>query len=200
MSYDQVPVRESSDWDQTEIDNFDDSRSISPSTPASFKPLSPSEFKPDSLSPAEHHSSKFEVVYHLVCVIAGSGVLSLPYALSQSGWTGLLLVLFVAFINSYTGKLVIKCLRLPSGTFIKSYSDIGYAAFGGPGRLIVDIFTYLMMLGVVSVYLILSGMNCSQVFGGERRIWIVVCGGIVLVPYLAFKSLKEVAVLRYGNS
>jgi amino acid permease len=92
---------------------------------------------------------------------------------------------------------VIKCLRLPSGVRISSYSDIGYAAFGASGRLLVDIFCNLMMLGVVSVYLILSGMNLAQILGGSRRIWIVVCGGVVLVPYLAFRSLKEVAVLRY---
>jgi hypothetical protein len=54
-----------------------------------------------------------------------------------------------------------------------------------------------MMLGVVSVYLILAGMNLSQILGGSRRIWIVICGSGVLVPYLAFRSLKEVAVLRF---
>lgn len=124
-------------------------------------------------------------------------VLRLTHNFIESGWSGLFLVLLCAFINSYTGKLVIKCLRPPAGARLTSYSDIGYAAFGPVGRVIVDLFCNLMMLGVVSVYLILAGMNLSQILGGSRRIWIVICGSGVLVPYLAFRSLKEVAVLRF---
>ncbi len=44
------------------------------------------------------------------CVIAGTGILQLPYALRLSGWCGIAVILFSAFVNEYTGKLLIECL------------------------------------------------------------------------------------------
>ncbi|KAJ1563146.1 hypothetical protein HK405_012963 [Cladochytrium tenue] len=79
-----------------------------------------------------------EAVYHIICVIAGSGVLQLPYALNQSGWVGLLIVVFAAMANKYSGDLLVKCL----------YS---------------------------------------------QGTWIAVSVVIVSVPFLTFKTLKEIA-------
>ena len=58
----------------------------------------------------------------------------------------------------------------------------------------MDVFCNLMMLGAVSVYLILAGINFVQVLSGARRVWIVVFGCVVLFPYLMFRSLKKVSV------
>ncbi len=44
------------------------------------------------------------------CIIAGTGILQLPYALRLSGWVGIAVILFSAFVNEYTGKLLIECL------------------------------------------------------------------------------------------
>ncbi|KAJ3025795.1 UNVERIFIED_CONTAM: hypothetical protein HDU68_006671 [Siphonaria sp. JEL0065] len=90
------------------------------------------------------------------CVVAGSGVLQLPYALNQSGWIGVGLIVFAAFANNYAGTLLIKCLysngaRGATGRRLKGFSHIGYEAFGQPGKLMVEVFTDAMLLGTLYV-------------------------------------------------
>lgn len=52
-----------------------------------------------------------------------------------------------------------------------------------------------MQLGVTCVYLILAGMNLADLFGWTTRAWISICALLVLIPFLAFRTLKEVALL-----
>ena len=49
-------------------------------------------------------------LFHVICVIAGSGILQLPFALSQSGWLGVPLMVMVGVVTEYTGRLLIECL------------------------------------------------------------------------------------------
>ncbi|KAJ3294363.1 hypothetical protein HDU79_011135 [Rhizoclosmatium sp. JEL0117] len=149
-----------------------------------------------------HHrgNTVLEAVYHVICVIAGSGVLQLPYALNQAGWVGIGLVLFAAFANNYSGRLLIKCLYAngdssEGGRRLKGFSHIGYEAFGDTGRWLVEGFTSAMLMGVPIVYLILSGMNLELIFGVfSMQTWIVLSALVVLIPFLLFKTLKEIAI------
>jgi hypothetical protein len=59
---------------------------------------------------AAAHSDPNTALYHIVCVIAGTGILQLPFALALSGWLGILVIIFAAMVNEYTGKLLIECL------------------------------------------------------------------------------------------
>lgn len=140
-------------------------------------------------------SSVLEAIYHIICVIAGSGVLSLPFALSQCGWIGLTFIALTALINTYTGKLLVKCIYINPSQPLKSYAAIGYLAYGPFAKAAVDFCANLMMLGVTCVYLILAGMNFAEILGGSIRAWILFCGFLTLIPYLLFKTLKEVALL-----
>ncbi|KAJ3249123.1 hypothetical protein HDU78_007085 [Chytriomyces hyalinus] len=152
--------------------------------------------------PGHHHgNSVTEAIYHIICVIAGSGVLQLPYALNQSGWVGILLVVFAAFANNYSGSLLVKCLyangdRETGAARLKGFSHIGLEAFGNTGRLLVEGFTSTMLLGVPVVYLILAGMNLEIIFGVfSLKGWITISAILVLIPFVTFKTLKEIAVL-----
>ncbi|KAJ3113317.1 hypothetical protein HK100_002023, partial [Physocladia obscura] len=139
------------------------------------------EFAEVEVSDESHHkgNSVIEAVYHVICLIAGSGVLQLPYALNQSGWAGIGLILFAAFANNYSGKLLVKCLYAngdsnESSRRLKGFSHIGYEAFGERGRILVEGFTSAMLLGVPIVYLILSGMNLELIFGiYSKQTWII---------------------------
>ncbi|KAI8803682.1 transmembrane amino acid transporter protein-domain-containing protein [Cladochytrium replicatum] len=145
--------------------------------------------------PTHHHgASVSDGVYHIVCVIAGSGILQLPYALNQGGWFALLLVVFSAFANEYSGQLLVKCLYF-GGSRLKGYSHIGYVAYGYRGRTSVEIFFNMMLLGVPVVYIVLLGLNLSILIGVfTTRGWIIIVSALMLVPFLFFKSLKEVAL------
>ncbi|KAJ3025793.1 UNVERIFIED_CONTAM: hypothetical protein HDU68_006669 [Siphonaria sp. JEL0065] len=154
------------------------------------------------VSEESHHKGNtvVEAIYHIICVIAGSGVLQLPYALNQSGWIGVGLIVFAAFANNYSGKLLIKSLYANGNSAdgsrrLKGFSHIGFEAFGDIGRWLVEWFTSAMLMGVPIVYLILSGMNLELIFGiFSMKIWIVLSALLVLIPFVMFKTLKEIAV------
>ncbi|KAJ3104819.1 hypothetical protein HK100_003999 [Physocladia obscura] len=155
-----------------------------------------------AISDESHHkgNSIIEAVYHVICLIAGSGVLQLPYALNQSGWAGIGLIVFAAFANNYSGKLLVKCLYAngdsnESSRRLKGFSHIGYEAFGERGRILVEGFTSAMLIGVPIVYLILSGMNLELIFGiYSKQTWIILSAVLVMIPFLLFKTLKEIAI------
>jgi hypothetical protein len=44
------------------------------------------------------------------CVVAGSGILAIAHALSQSGWIGLVFLFLSACMSQFTGIILIKCL------------------------------------------------------------------------------------------
>lgn len=104
-------------------------------------------------------------LFHVVCVIAGTGILQLPYALNQSGWIGVPLMFMAAFVNEYTGRLLIQCLYV-NNKRLSGYPEIGYVAYGEMGRAIVNVFYNSVLLGVTTLYLILSGMDLESLVGG----------------------------------
>ncbi|KAI9348790.1 transmembrane amino acid transporter protein-domain-containing protein [Zopfochytrium polystomum] len=139
-------------------------------------------------------NSVIEAVYHVICVVAGSGILQLPFALNQSGWVGVAIIVFAAFANSYSGLLLVKCLYSQGNKRLKGFAHIGQVAFGERGRIFVEGFSNTMLLGVPIVYLILSGMNLAQLVGVfSIRVWIAVSTAIVAFPFLYYRSLKEIA-------
>ncbi|KAJ2986557.1 hypothetical protein HDV02_006653, partial [Globomyces sp. JEL0801] len=68
-------------------------------------------------------ATSYESLYHIVCVVAGTGLLQIPYAFSQAGWIGALLLIASAFVNWYTGNLIIKCLN-HKGKRLEGYPHI----------------------------------------------------------------------------
>nr|AJP06243.1 BEBT1 [Pinus tabuliformis] len=95
-------------------------------------------------------------------VLAGVGILSTPYALSEGGWLGLSILFLFSAICCYTGILLKRCME--TNTQIRSYPDIGQAAFGQKGRIIVSIFLYVELYAVTVEFLILEGDNLAQLF------------------------------------
>ncbi|KAL5540669.1 hypothetical protein UlMin_042861 [Ulmus minor] len=94
--------------------------------------------------------------------LSGVGILSVPYALSQGGWLSLVLLFMVAILCWYTGLLLQRCMN--SNPFIKTYPDIGEAAFGNKGRIMISIFMYLELYLVAVEFLILEGDNLDKLF------------------------------------
>ncbi|KAL3694632.1 hypothetical protein R1sor_008283 [Riccia sorocarpa] len=94
-------------------------------------------------------------------VLAGVGILSTPYALAQGGWLSLGFLLLFAVICLYTGILLRKCLDThPS---VVTYPDIGQAAFGRRGRLLVSVMLYFELYCVTVEYLIMEGDNLANI-------------------------------------
>ena len=76
-----------------------------------------------------HKATNLESMFHIVCVIAGTGLLQIPYALAQSGWLGILLILLSAWMTTYSGELLADCLYQTTGR-LNGFPEIGLVAFG----------------------------------------------------------------------
>jgi solute carrier family 32 (vesicular inhibitory amino acid transporter) len=86
------------------------------------------------------------LAYAGVNVLCGVGILSTPYAVKQGGWLGLVILAVLGALAWYTGILLRRCLDSKEG--LETYPDIGHAAFGTAGRIIISVcilFSTLVM-------------------------------------------------------
>ncbi|KAG7478000.1 hypothetical protein MATL_G00075750 [Megalops atlanticus] len=90
-------------------------------------------------------------VFNLGNAIMGSGILGLAYAMAN---TGVVLFLFlltaVAGLSSYSIHLLLRSSGIVG---IRAYEQLGYRAFGMPGKLAAGIAITLQNIGAMSSYL-----------------------------------------------
>ncbi|KAG9353251.1 hypothetical protein JZ751_017827 [Albula glossodonta] len=90
-------------------------------------------------------------VFNLGNAIMGSGILGLAYAMAN---TGIVLFLFlltaVAGLSSYSIHLLLKSSGVVG---IRAYEQLGYRAFGMPGKMAAGIAITLQNIGAMSSYL-----------------------------------------------
>uniref|UniRef100_A0A8B9I0V5 Solute carrier family 38 member 3 n=1 Tax=Anser brachyrhynchus TaxID=132585 RepID=A0A8B9I0V5_9AVES len=116
------------------------------------------EFLPHGAEKKQTHFTDFEgktsfgmSVFNLSNAIMGSGILGLAYAMAN---TGIVLFLFlltaVALLSSYSIHLLLKSSGIVG---IRAYEQLGYRAFGTPGKLAAAIAITLQNIGAMSSYL-----------------------------------------------
>ncbi|KAG6708542.1 hypothetical protein I3842_06G086000 [Carya illinoinensis] len=139
--------------------------------------------------------------------LLGLGILSIPYALSQGGWLSLIFLFLLAILCCYTGFLLHRCMA--ANPIIKTYPDIGEAAFGYKGRAMTSIFMYLELYLVAVEFLILEGDNLHKLFpdmgfkvaglrvGGKNGF--VLLTALLILPTTWLKNLGVLAYLSAGG-
>eukprot|EP00076_Gallus_gallus_P026167 XP_015148981.1 sodium-coupled neutral amino acid transporter 3 isoform X1 [Gallus gallus] len=116
------------------------------------------EFLPHGSEKKQTHFTDFEgktsfgmSVFNLSNAIMGSGILGLAYAMAN---TGIILFLFlltaVALLSSYSIHLLLKSSGIVG---IRAYEQLGFRAFGTPGKLAAAIAITLQNIGAMSSYL-----------------------------------------------
>uniref|UniRef100_A0A7N6C3N6 Solute carrier family 38 member 3b n=1 Tax=Anabas testudineus TaxID=64144 RepID=A0A7N6C3N6_ANATE len=107
--------------------------------------------KPVRFTDFEGKTSFGMSVFNLGNAIMGSGILGLAYAMAN---TGILLFLFlltaVAALSSYSIHLLLKASGIVG---IRAYEQLGYRAFGTPGKMAAGIAITLQNIGAMSSYL-----------------------------------------------
>ncbi|KAL5740573.1 hypothetical protein ACOSQ2_029753 [Xanthoceras sorbifolium] len=114
------------------------------------------------LPPPLQQCSFSQSVLNGINVLCGVGVLAIPYAVREGGWLSLILLFFFGCISGYTGILLKQCLESSPG--LKTYPDIGQAAFGKGGRLVIAIILYTELYAACVEYLIMMTDNLSSLF------------------------------------
>ncbi|KAJ0718518.1 putative amino acid transporter, transmembrane domain-containing protein [Helianthus annuus] len=82
-----------------------------------------------------------------VNLLCGVALLSTPYAVKQGGWVGLSILFIFCVLSFYTGILLRCCLDSRPG--LQTYPDIGEAAFGIIGRLVVSVSLTIFFLTTI---------------------------------------------------
>lgn len=124
-----------------------------------------------------------------VNVLCGVGILSTPYAVRQGGWLGLVILAVLAVLAWYTGVLLRRCLDSKEG--IETYPDIGQAAFGTPGRIVISIILYMELYACCIEYMILESDNLSKLFPDAH----LTIGDFTLDPHVLFAILTALIVM-----
>ncbi|KAL8803958.1 MAG: hypothetical protein Q9200_006006 [Gallowayella weberi] len=136
-----------------------------------------------------------QTVLNSVNVLVGVGILSLPLALSYSGWVlGIPFLLLAALATRYTAGLLAKCLdRFPRMTH---FSELGYAAFGVKMWIAMEILITLE-LGAANVALVILFADSLDalipVWGVVE--WKIACGLFMLpLNYVPLRYLSITSV------
>ncbi|KAI8974407.1 transmembrane amino acid transporter protein-domain-containing protein [Pilobolus umbonatus] len=148
----------------------------------------------------ENGGSSLKAFFNIVCIVAGTGILGLPTALKQGGWIGLFIIFLTWWMSSYTSIILIRCLYTNQKYRMNTYKDVAKAAFGTLGEWVSFAGNSVLLIGIPVLYIVLGGNNLNELCRGTvgeigTLPWTLVCCGIVAIPILRFKSLKEMSLL-----
>jgi amino acid permease len=165
----------------------------------------------------------------ILCTCIGTGILQLPLTLKQGGWLCVALIFLVAAVTNTTGRWLIKCLYAGGGSGgsggsgggkgglaprLNDYPAVGEAACGTCGRITVQIFHKLTLLGVTTIFMVLTAKFLLEGIGGGgegfvpslgaaedaaawQKRYAVIAGVCVWFPVVFIKTMKEIAPLAY---
>uniref|UniRef100_A0A8C7GI41 Solute carrier family 38 member 5b n=1 Tax=Oncorhynchus kisutch TaxID=8019 RepID=A0A8C7GI41_ONCKI len=101
--------------------------------------------------PFEGKTSFGMSVFNLSNAIMGSGILGLSYAMSNTGIVlFIILLICIACLSSYSVHLLLKSAGVVG---IRAYEQLGFRAFGHPGKIAAGVIITFHNIGAMSSYL-----------------------------------------------
>jgi len=148
-------------------------------------------------------ASVWHSAFNICCTVVGVGLLDLPYALAQSGWIGIALMVVMAMFATYTAIILIRPFRRPeelTSEKLETYGDLGHLALGPFGRYTVEVFQHVTLVGAATVFLVLSSsFLLSLVPQLESTKWATLVLVGVVYGHVFLKTLKEIGILSAFN-
>ncbi|XP_074604699.1 uncharacterized protein LOC141857999 [Brevipalpus obovatus] len=132
---------------------------------------------------------------------AGCALLALPYAINESGWLGIFLIVMCAIDSAISGALIGKCWlileeRWPEfrGHCRYPYPAIGKMAFGNWMRIIVSVCMQITLIGSSVVVLLICAQLISTILETYVElsfgIWIIIIGAAIY-PFMLLGTPTE---------
>ena len=137
----------------------------------------------------------FQSIALIVSGTIGAGVLSIPYAVSKVGLTiGLFYIIILGILMIGLNLLLGEVVSETKGDF--QLVGLARKYLGNVGGRIMTIISYLMLFGVLTVYIIGEGEVLSAVFGGSSFFWSIlfftIFGFFVLIGIRGIKMASFV--------
>ncbi|KAJ2411153.1 hypothetical protein GGI10_004417 [Coemansia sp. RSA 2530] len=83
---------------------------------------------------------------------------------------------------------------------VRNFNQIGQAAFGTTGRVIIYILYFVNVMGIVGDYIILAGQSFHQIANGRglsESGWKLVCAAVMWLGCISLKQMSEAAILSF---
>ncbi|MCL7031432.1 hypothetical protein MKW94_018172 [Papaver nudicaule] len=117
--------------------------------------------KPDVLIAT---STSLTTLLNMMGLLIGLGQLSTAYALQNGGWASAILLVGLFMLGAYTSHLLGLCLATDNR--LRSYSDIGFLAFGKTGRYVSLFFANMECFMTLISFTISMTDHLSRVLEG----------------------------------
>lgn len=108
----------------------------------------------------------FTAAIFIIGEMSGTGVLSLPISINQSGWTGVAMVLICCVLSGYCGFRLSTCwtMLLEKNEELREgvrdpFPVIAFEAAGKIGRRVVEVAVYIQLFGVSVIFLLIAAAN-----------------------------------------
>ncbi|XP_029125843.1 amino acid transporter AVT1D [Cajanus cajan] len=171
------------------------------------QPLNSAKFSVHELPPSQQQCSVAKSIINGINILCGIGLLTIPYAIKKGGWLSLIILIMFAIMCCYTGMLLVRCLE--NYPELKTYPDIGQAAFGIAGRLGIAIMLYVELFASCVEYIILVSDNLSSLFpnthmtfGGtdfnDEQIF-AITAAILVLPTVWLRNLSLLSYISVGG-
>jgi len=159
-------------------------------------------------SPPDNFNA-FGLFWNIVKSFAGAGTFALPWAVMNAGlWTGVVGIVIFAVFSTYTINTLLQCGQRVMDTkrvniqnmneviVPPSYPEIGRAAMGDLGAILVSLYSGLMCFGVCIAYFILISGNISALTSHLSAVDVI----LIVLPLCLFLScLTDLKVLAYTS-
>nr|XP_023913895.1 amino acid transporter AVT1D-like [Quercus suber] len=159
------------------------------------------------LPPPQEQCSFSQSVINGINILCGIGLLTTPYAIKEGGWLSLIFLVIFAVFCCYTGVLLKECIESSPG--LKTYPDIGQAAFGLAGRLGIAIFLYVELYASCVEYIIMMSDNLASLFPDtyislagihlESHQVFGITSTLIVLPTVWLKNLSLLSYLSGGG-